>query len=179
MQGLAGLGRPLAPLSATQSAGQVPTAGGRGSRCRKGHLVSPLPNFHPWERSFEPPHLQLRLEGLWTGEDSWSQGLSSRKQTSQTCWALSSSALLNVLTTGTGEGMELSVDNEKPGARENRQKDPAGLCKSHLQLGQDTPASAQNTWVQLPCEPAGAQFTGVRCNGSTGSEQPPTGSADH
>ena len=34
-------------------------------------------------------------------------------------------------------------------------KDPAGLSKSHLQLGQDTPASAQNTRVQLPCEPAG------------------------
>lgn len=49
----------------------------------------------PLGKELRTPHLQLRLEGLRTGKDSWSQGFTC-KQTSQTLWALSCSLLLNV-----------------------------------------------------------------------------------
>ena len=54
-----------------------------------------------------------------------------------------------------GEEWSSVLTTRSQGPKGTGGKDPAGLWKSHLQLGQDTPASAQNTWVQLPCEPAG------------------------
>ena len=54
-----------------------------------------------------------------------------------------------------GEEWSSVLTTRGQGPEGTGRKDPAGLFKSHLQLGQDAPASGQNTWVQLPCKPVG------------------------
>ena len=155
MQGLAGLGRPLAPSPCS------PLDPGTHSR-REGLTVQerasclPSAQFPPLGKELRTPHLQLRLEGLWTGKDSWSQGLLYMQTdvpdllgSQQLC------AFECPKPQARGEEWSSVLTTRSQGPERTGRKDPAGLCKSHLQLGQDTPASAQNTWVQLPCEPAG------------------------